>query len=318
MRPSSDSYLSNAHVWRGVTFLVVGMFLGTTIDIAVKALTSSYTTPQIVLVRSLIAIPFMLLVCRQQGDLAALMAPRWGWQLYRGTMVAGATFGFFYGLAHVELVTAMMLGYIAPVLMVLMARPLLGERVGFHQWCGVLIAFVGVVTVLQPTALDLDPAALLRNNRWFLGGRLGWAKAEAEGAGLGALAILGSAVCWALVSISNRRLSTEIRPGVLAFYTLPVGVVIAAVLTWGDWPRPSGFEWVLFAIAGIASTGVHYCFAVAYRHAAVATLAPLEYSSLLWGALAGYLFWNELPSVWIWLGGCAVIVGGSIALRGRG
>ena len=154
------------------------MLVAAGIDVSVKALASGYGTAQIVLLRSLFALPIVLTICHYQSGLAALATPRWGWQLYRGLLTAGANFGFFYALAHVPIVTALMLSYIGPVLIVLLSRPLLGERVTLQQWLGILVAFGGVLIVLQPTSIDLPPAAL---------------------------AIFGSALCWALLSISNRR-----------------------------------------------------------------------------------------------------------------
>ena len=123
-----------------------------------------------------------------------------------------------------------MLSYIGPVLIVLLSRPLLGERVGLHQWLGISIAFTGVVVVLRPDSMSLPPAAL---------------------------AIFGSALCWALLSISNRRLAGEVSTGVLTFYTVPISALLAGMLTVGNWTPPVGTDWLLFAIAGCCGAGAH-------------------------------------------------------------
>ena len=234
--------------------------------------------------------PLVLLICHLQGGLKALATPHWGWQFYRGLLTAGANFGFFYGLAHIPLINAVLLAYIAPVLIVLLARPMLGERVGLHRWLGILIAFAGVLTVLQPGRFELQPAAL---------------------------AILASSLCWALLSLSNRRLAGIVSTGVLTFYTLPVSALLAGVLTAGAWQAPAPVDWLLFAILGICGGSAHFFVAMAYRHAPAGVVAPFEYTTLIWTALAGYVFWNEQPSSWVWIGGVAVIVGGYLALRAR-
>ena len=273
---------------RGVLFMCAGMFMGAAIDVSVKALTAGYGTPQIVLLRVLLALPLVLAICHQQNGLRSLATPRWGWQLYRGVLAAGANFGFFYALAYIELLTAMMLAYLSPVLIVLLARPLLGERVGIHQWIGILIAVAGVLIVLQPKGLDIEPAAL---------------------------SVLGSSLCWALLSLSNRRLAGIESPAVLTFYTLPVAGILAGLFTVGQWVTPTWLDWAYFAIAGVSGGCVHLFVAVAYKHAPAATIAPFEYTTLIWGALAGFLFWNEVPTQLIWIGGAAVITGGYIAMR---
>jgi drug/metabolite transporter (DMT)-like permease len=274
----------------GVSIMSLAMLTAAGIDISVKALTADYDTPQIVLLRSLFALPVVLFICHFQSGLPALATPRWSWQLYRGLLTAGANFGFFYALAHVPIVTALMLSYIGPVLIVLLSRPLLDERVGLHQWLGIGIAFAGVLVVLRPTSIILPPASL---------------------------AILGSALCWALLSISNRRLAGVESPGVLAFYTIPVSALLAAILTAGEWRPPAGADWLLFAVAGTCGASAHLLVAMAYRHANAAVIAPFEYTALIWIALAGYLFWNEQPDMGIWIGGAAVIAGGYLAMRSR-
>ncbi len=274
----------------GVGLMTLAMLVAAGIDVSVKALTSGYDTAQIVLLRSLLALPIMLLVCHYQTGLRRLATPRWGWQLYRGLLTAGANFGFFYALAHVPIVTALLLSYVGPVLIVLLSRPLLGERVDLHQWLGIAVAFAGVLIVLRPDRLVLPPAA--------------WA-------------ILGSALCWALLSISNRRLAGVEPAPVLAFYTIPVSALLAALLTIGEWRSPVGSDWLLFAAAGVCGATAHLFVAMAYRHARAAVIAPFEYTALIWVSLAGYLFWNERPDLVTWLGGAAIILGGYIAMRSR-
>ncbi len=274
----------------GVSLMSSAMFMAAGIDIAVKALTGGFDTPQIVLLRSLFALPIVLLICHHQSGLRSLAKPRWGWQAYRGFLTAGANFGFFYALAHVPIVTALMLSYIGPVLIVLLSRPLLSERVGLHQWLGISVAFTGVLVVLRPDSLSLPPAAL---------------------------AIFGSALCWALLSISNRRLAGEVPTGVLTFYTVPISALLAGLLTIGNWTAPVGTDWLLFAVAGCCGASAHLLVAMAYRHANAAVIAPFEYTALIWISLAGYLFWNEQPDALIWVGGAAVILGGWLAMRSR-
>lgn len=274
----------------GVSLMSLAMLAAAGIDVSVKALTGGFDTPQIVLLRSLFALPIVLLICHKQSGLRALATPRWGWQLYRGCLTAGANFGFFYALAYMPIVTALMLSYVGPVLIVLLSRPLLGERVGLHQWLGVGLAFSGVLVVLRPETLYLPPPAL---------------------------AILGSALCWALLSISNRRLAGIESAGVLAFYTIPISALLAGFLTMGEWQAPEAVDWLLFAITGVCGATAHLLVAIAYRHANAAVIAPFEYTALIWISLAGYLFWNEQPDSFTWLGGVAVIAGGWVAMRSK-
>ncbi len=279
--PESNTFL-------GAMCMCAAMLGGSSIDVAVKALAGDYPTAQIVLLRSAFAVPIISFIVYQTVGLGALKEAGWRWQVWRGLLTAGANFGFFYGLGHVPLVMALMLAYISPVLIVLLAKPLLGEEVGLARLCGVLVGFSGVAIVIQPDKFGLHPAV--------------WA-------------IIGSSVCWALLSISNRALAGKVSSPVLTFYTYPVAILLAAALTWTQWVEPVGWDWALFAVAGFGSLIAHGFAALAYRYAAAGVVAPFEYTALIWISLAGFLFWGEVPSWAVWIGGIAVILGGYIALR---
>jgi drug/metabolite transporter (DMT)-like permease len=270
--------------------MLFAMFLGACIDVAVKALASDYSTSQIVLLRTLFALPLVLLFCYYQGGLQSIVSPRWRWQLYRGLLTAGLNFGFFYGLAYIPLVTAVLLAYISPVIIVLLSYFVLKERVGSQRLIGCALGVLGVVFVLRPGTMEWHPAML---------------------------SILGSSVCWALLSISNRQLAGLESTAALTFHTLPISGLLAAILTAGHWVEPQHADWLLFAIVGISAGGLHFFVALAYKSARAATIAPLEYSNLIFTGAAAYLFWQEVPTIATMIGGLAILAGGFLAVRAR-
>ncbi len=284
----------------GAVFMCVAMFMAAGVDVAVKALAGSYSTAQIVLLRILLSVPLVLAFCHLQGGLGSLLRPRWGWQVYRGLLAAGANFGFFFSLAHLPLMTAVLLAYIAPVLIVLLAHPLLGERIGPTRWLGITVAASGVVLMLGPGAPRIVAGEPL------------------SGPALGVLAVLASALCWALLSLSNRQLATRESPAVMLFYTLPVSGLLAALGTIGHWTPPTAVDWWWFLAAGCCGGAIHFSVVLAYRYAPASAIAPLEYTNLIWAALAAFILFGEVPNVSALAGGMAIVGGGYLALRGRG
>ena len=145
----------------GAWYLCLAMLFAASIDVIAKLLTEDFSTAQIVFLRSLFAIPFAYAICFQQKTTNQLARPLWGWQLYRGLLTVGAQFGFFFGLAYLDLVTALMLAYISPVLIVLAANVILKERIAIKRWIGVSIAFSGVLIMLNPSEFE----STTRNDR---------------------------------------------------------------------------------------------------------------------------------------------------------
>ncbi|MFL2527755.1 MAG: DMT family transporter [Candidatus Azotimanducaceae bacterium] len=272
----------------GAWYLCLAMLFAASIDVIAKLLTEDFSTAQIVFLRSLFAIPFAYAICFQQKTTNQLASPLWGWQLYRGLLTVGVQFGFFFGLAYLDLVTALMLAYISPVLIVLAANVILKERIAIKRWIGVSIAFSGVLVMLNPSEFEVQPAMI---------------------------AILCSMVCWALLSISNRQLSDRIDPSVLGFYTTPISILVAGMLVYDEWLNPGAAEWTLYILMALFGALTQYFAALAYKYSQAGAIAPLEYSNLIWAAIASWLIWSELPDLFVWLGGGLIIIGGLISLR---
>jgi len=279
-----------AGVLRGVGWMLLAALAASTLDATVKGLSGSYSTPQIVLLRLIFGLPFMLLFAHLEGGLRSLRPRRWRWHAFRALSAAGAIFGFFAALAWLPLMTAVSISFAAPLLVALLSRPMLGEAVGLRRWAGVVVGFGGVLLIVQPGGSAWHPAML---------------------------AGLGAALCWALLSVSARRIGHDEPLGALVVFTMPVSLLLAAVLTVGQWAAPEPRDWGLFVLAGACGGSVHFCVVLAYRRARAATLAPLEYTALLWATLYGYLIWGEVPSAATVLGTIIVVASGITVLRGH-
>lgn len=274
----------------GVGWMLLGTLMGSLVDACVKALQSGYDTPQIVVLRLLFALPFVLLFAHLHGGIGPLRSQRWGWHLLRAFMAAGATFGFFWALGEIPLVLAVTISFASPLLVAALSRPFLGERVGLLRWLGVAVGFGGVLLALRPGSTAWNPAML---------------------------AVLAATLCWAVLAMTGRRIGDDEPMGLMVLGTMPLSLLLGIVLGIGSWVTPAPLDWLLFALLGLCGAGVQYCVVFAYRAARGATVAPMEYSALLWTAALGWLFWAEVPTLWTLAGAAVIIVGGLIVLRAR-
>lgn len=172
----------------------------------------------------------------------------------------------------------------APLIMTLLAIPLLGERVGWRRMTSTGLGFAGVLVMLQP------------------GGEL-WRWEAAM--------ILAGTCILAVTRIWTRVLAKTDTPQAIAFWLLfahvPMGLLLLPLFPpLGGWLPGPGVALALGCL-GLANGLAHYLFARAFAIAPVSALAPYEYTTLLWGLLIGFAIWGEVPA-WITLAGAGLVV----------
>jgi drug/metabolite transporter (DMT)-like permease len=176
----------------------------------------------------------------------------------------------------------------APLIMTVLAIPMLGEKVGWRRWTSTCVGFAGVVLMLQP------------------GGEL-W-RWEAG-------IILAATFVLAVTRIWTRVLAATDTPQAIAFWLLfahvPMGLLLLPAFP-PVGPLIPGWG-VTFALAflGLVNGCAHFLFARAYAIAPVSVLAPYEYTTLLWGGLLGFAIWAEVPS-WLTLAGAMLVIAAGI------
>ena len=207
------------------------------------------------------------------------------------TVMAGL---FFWGIGRVPLAQAIALTFIAPLIALLLAAAILGERVGRRSVAGSCVAFCGVIVIVVGQV------------RGSLGGEVL----------LGSAAIVGSALCYAVNIVMMRQQALAAKPLEINFFqSLVVGLLwlfVAGIL--GMPALPSG-HWHWIVVAALLSTGGGLLYSWAYARAEASYLAVTEYSAFLWASALGWLIFHERLSTFT-LAGALLIVGGSlIAVR---
>jgi drug/metabolite transporter (DMT)-like permease len=209
-------------------------------------------------------------------------------QIIRALMGVGAFVLFFAALRFLKLADATVIGFSGSIFMAALAVPLLGERVGIRRWSAIGFGFIGVVVILQPGSGTFQPAALLA---------------------------LGSAFVYSLVMIGTRWLSRSDSSSSMVVYHSLVTAVVGFIALPFVWVTPSGIEIVLFLLAGVFGTSAQFFLVRAFRYAPVAVLAPFDYGALLFAAVIGFLVWNEVPDINLWIGAAFVIASGLFILH---
>lgn len=211
--------------------------------------------------------------------------------LARGILGSVMAFLFFWGLARVPIAQAIALAFIAPLIALYLAAVVLKESVGPRLVGASLIAFAGVVIIIIGQArADLGREALL-----------------------GSLSILASAVCYAVNIILMRRQALAASPVEVGFFqsTIMAAVLLLALPFVGGVATPPSDEVAFILLAAFLATTSLLLLSWAYARAQASYLATTEYTSLLWAALFGWVFFQESVSAFT-IAGAAMIVGGCL------
>ncbi|AEQ50234.1 DMT family transporter [Pelagibacterium halotolerans] len=262
----------------GIAWLLADMTLVTAMTVLVKFEGATYPAIQLVFIRSLIGLVSILpLAWRKRRAVTGTKQP------FRHLVRVGcntlALTCNFTALAALPLALVNAIGFMRPLVVMLFAAWLLAEKIAPVRWIGTVIGFAGILVIVAPGEVAFS-----------------W----------GLAAAFGSVLFGSLAVIQIRAMENEDTAVLMVFYTVGLSVLTAipAALVWqpvalADWPT-------LLAIGILAQIG-QYCFLRAYQTTPARILAPLGYLSIGFAALAGFIFFGEIPS-WATIIGVAIIL----------
>ena len=216
--------------------------------------------------------------------------------LLRGAVVTVMGLLFFFGLARVPMAQAIALTFIAPLIALFLAAVTLGERIGKRTIFASLTAFAGVIVIVGGQA------------RTQLG----------EGVLIGTLAILGSALCYAVNIVLMRRQSQAAKPLEIGFFqNITVATLMVAAIPVIGQPAWPGENWAGIVTAALMSFAGVLLFAYAYARGEAGYLAITEYSGFIWAAILGWLVFSEPVSPYTLAGALLIVAGCVVAARDK-
>ena len=209
--------------------------------------------------------------------------------------IGRTTFGWggvtlmFAAVAFIPLPDATAISFLNPVFGMLLAIPLLGERVGPWRWTAAGLALVGAMILLRPGPDTFQWAGLLS---------------------LGAAALLGMEL------IFIKKLADREPPFQILLINNGLGLCIATLAVIPFWEAPTPNQWLALAGIGVLMAGAQTCFINAMGRADASFVTPFSYLTLIFAALYDTLFFGQIPDAVSWLG-AAIILSGAALLAWR-
>ena len=268
---------------KGAAMALVGFGVFATHDVIVKTLGERFEPFQIVFFSVLFSFPLVTLLMVRDSQAHTLRPRHPWWTALRTVSVVMTAVSAFYAFSTLPLAETYAILFSSPLLITILAIPVLGERVGPRRWAAVIVGLVGVLVVLRPGANAL---------------------------GLGHAAALVAAVGGALASIIVRKIGKEERSDVLMLYPMLANVaVMGAALPFVYQPM-SLPDLGLLALMSVMAFAAMLFIISAYRFGEAAIVAPMQYSQILWATLYGLMFFDESPDLATGIGAAIIIASG--------
>jgi drug/metabolite transporter (DMT)-like permease len=273
----------------GIALMLTGACMFSFGDALGKFIVATYSVGQLMLLRASVALLLLApSIWRRRADFRAL--PRPWLQIWRVVLSTLEIAAFFLAAAYLPLADVVTYYLATPIFVTALSALVLRERVGWRRWSAILIGFGGVLIALKPSAQTVTWPAMI--------------------------ALAGSlAFSWLMLITRSLRATPDIVLACAQFLgTLVFGIAVAPF----GWITPTWPHLALFCAAGAISVAALLCVNRSLKLAPASTVAPYQYSMIIWAVMFGYLVFGDVPQPTTALGAAIIIAAGIyIFLRER-
>ncbi|MDP1668843.1 DMT family transporter [Phaeovulum sp.] len=269
--------------FKGALLALLALGIFATHDVVVKMLGRGFSPFQIIFFASLISFPMVTLILLRDRAGGSLRPNNPRWVAMRTVMTLITGIAAFYAFSHLPLAQTYSILFASPLLITVMAIPILGERVRLRRWAAVVVGLVGVLVVLRPGAVPLS---------------------------MGHLAALTAAVCGAFATVIVRKIGNQERPLVLMIYPMTANFLFTGAALPFVYQPMTITELGLMAVIALFGLTASYLSILAYRLGEAVIVAPMQYSQMLWAIGYGWFLFGESVDTYTLIGAAIIIASG--------
>lgn len=268
----------------GIALMCAALLCFSCLDATAKWLNRSVDPLVTVWARYMSAFVLTALFINPWAQPRLLRSKRLPLQLIRSVLLLLSTLCNFVALQYLQLVETMSIIFSTPLLVALLAGPILGEYVGAKRLAAIGVGFIGILVITRPGLGAMHPAILLS---------------------------LGGAFAYAFYGITTRMLASSDSTATTTFYSGVAGIVLMTpLLPWVWTTPPSPLTWFLLAMTGAFGGFGHWLLILAHARAPAAILSPFIYTQIVWMLVLGYVLFGDWPDSWTFAGAAIVIASG--------
>lgn len=257
-------------LWRGAGLTLAAYFFITVNDLLVKILVDQVPTGQILFFRSLVGYGCLLVLARFATRRSRLRPERIGRVALCAFLVVPVLYMFPFSLNYLPLTSALIVTFSSPILVVLLAPFVTGERPGKRRVVAVVVGFAGTVLVVDPQMGGWDPAYLLPIACAFV--------------------LAARDLVTRQIALQENPITISLAAFAIIVVTAPVTIFIGPAWVWLDFAQ----------IAMLVAAGACLAFGqttaiLAFRYASTPVVSTLKFSAIVWSTLFSFLLFRIVP-----------------------
>ena len=269
-----------------------GLFLLDCMGIAIKYLREDYPAAQLSVFRNL----FGMLPCfialyfsqdwHNQGKKVAIK--QWKLGLFRGVFVSVAQLCLYTSYLYIPFALVATMEYTGPMMVTLLAIPLLGEKFGWYKSLAVISGFIGILFIMEPWSEDFNIIILLP-----------------------ILAALG----YSLARVTALNFTMDTPTPLINIYG-QIGTMVCSlllVLIFNMWENFKNiYDIFILLLMGIAGGTGTLLLIYGSRRAELSKIMPFDYIEIFFALILGWIFFREWPVDKLFPGALFIVIGGII------
>ncbi len=272
-------------------------------DALVKYVSADLSLWQILVLRSVLTIPVLIVICRIRPKPLPIWPTNVFWTVLRSSLMILMWLFYYVALLVLPMSVAASVYYTMPIIVALISATIIRDKIGTGGWSGVAIGFLGVLLIVRP---------------------------DSSGFNLFTLFPAGAALCFAIVAIITRNKIRDEHPYVLTLNLhlafLLTGVVATVfIYSFGDvavgpffggpWKSVGVHECIVIVVLALSVTLGNLGTSLAYQIGESSMIATISFSYIPFATLWGLLLFSEFPDSITIAGIVLIIVAGSLAVR---
>jgi len=238
--------------------------------------------------RSVIAFFMLLPFVFREGGFKAMRTGILPSHIARNVAHYVGQFTWLMGITMIPLAQVIAIEFTAPIWAALMAATFLGERLTWRKCVAIGFGLVGVLLIIKPGAVPLDP---------------------------GHVVVLGAAFFFAVSFIATKFLTRTDSATKIIFWMLIIQSIIGLIPALRAWTWPSAGVWPWIFVIAFTGTFAHFCIAKALSYADATVAMPMDYLRVPLSAVIGYFMYSEGVDTLMAVGAALIVAGNLFNLR---